>query len=121
MPKLRSLPPLVRYRATNPVRLPPKIKDPIYTSPDFRAWRAYVVARAGGRCEAVDHHGHRCSRTTPEHRMYADHILELKDGGSPFDPNNGQCLCRSHHEIKTIAARARRLSSANVTGGTQKF
>jgi signal transduction histidine kinase len=41
--------------------------------------------------------------------MYADHIIELRDGGQPFDLNNGQCLCASHHELKTMQARARRL------------
>jgi hypothetical protein len=36
--------------------------------------------------------------------VYADHIVELRDGGSLTDPSNGQCLCRSHHEIKTPKA-----------------
>jgi hypothetical protein len=107
MPKLRSLPPLVRTTNTSTVPLPPKIKAPEYTTPQYRAWRAAVVARAGARCEAVVH-GHRCTKTMPEHRMYSDHIVELKDGGSLLDINNGQCLCASHHELKTIAARTRR-------------
>ncbi len=34
---------------------------------------------------------------------------ELKDNGSLLDINNGQCLCSSHHQIKTIDARIRRL------------
>ena len=108
MPKLRSLAPLVRTTNTATVTLLPKVKAEVYTTPAYRAWRATVVGRAQGRCEAVDH-GHRCSRAQPEHRMYADHIVEIKDGGSVLDVNNGQCLCRSHHEIKTVAARSRRL------------
>jgi 5-methylcytosine-specific restriction enzyme A len=111
MPKLRSLAPLVRTFDTRTTRLPPRQKmDPVYSTPEFQAWRAHVVQRAGYRCEAIDH-GHRCSKARPEHRMYADHIVELRDGGAPFDLNNGRCLCASHHEIKTVAARARRLRS----------
>jgi hypothetical protein len=108
MPKLRSIAPAVTVLAPSPVRLPPKVKAAVYNTPEFKAWRAEVVARAGGRCEAVDAYGHRCSRAAPEHRMIADHIAELTDGGSLLDLNNGQCLCASHHELKTMAARSRR-------------
>ena len=110
MPKLRTLAPLVRTLDTRTTRLPRRQMDPVYNTPEFQAWRAQVVARAGARCEAVDH-GFRCSKAHPDHRMYADHIKELRDGGQPFDINNGQCLCASHHEIKTAATRAKRLKS----------
>ena len=105
--RLRKLAPMVRTINTNPIKPPDraaKWKDPFYNSPQFRAWRAQVVARAGGRCEAVDD-GHRCDRAQPAHRMYADHIIERKDGGSPYDLNNGQCLCAVHHERKTFQAK----------------
>jgi 5-methylcytosine-specific restriction enzyme A len=115
MPKLRSLPSLVTVRDTSTTPLAPKAKDHVYTTPQFRQWRAMVVARAGGRCEYHDHHGHRCSKAWPEHRMYADHVVEIKDGGLLFDINNGQCLCAHHHEVKTIEARRRRFFYA--TGG----
>ena len=109
MPKLRSLPSLVRTPNQLPVRLPPKQVDPIYNTPEYKAWRTYVVGRAGYRCEAkVSGFGHRCSKTMPEHRLFCDHIVELRDGGSPFDVMNGQLLCSSHHNMKTNAARARR-------------
>lgn len=107
MTRLRSLGPVVGAIDTRTTRLPPKPPkqtNPVYLTDDYRAWRADVVARAGGRCEAVDH-GHRCSRASPEHRMYADHIRELSDGGLLLDLNNGQCLCAVHHERKTFAAR----------------
>jgi 5-methylcytosine-specific restriction enzyme A len=109
MPKLRSLAPLVRALDTRTTRLPPKQKDPFYNSPEFAHWRAMVLARAGYRCEAIDQHGHRCTKIRPEHRLYADHIVEIKDGGSLLDINNGQALCSSHHESKTVAARTQRL------------
>lgn len=102
--KLRALAPLVRHINTSRVTPPPKLREPVYATPEYRAWRIEVVARAGGRCEAVEH-GRRCSKAQPEHRMYADHIVELKDGGHPFDLRNGQCLCASHHETKTVEAR----------------
>jgi len=112
MPRLRSLAPLVRTLNTSTTRLPPRQMDPVYNTPEFQAWRAQVVERAGYRCEAIDN-GHRCSKARPDHRLYADHIIELRDGGQPFDLNNGRCLCASHHEIKTIEARARRLKSSS--------
>ena len=110
MPKLKSLPPLVRTTNTSTVPLPPKVKDVVYTTPQYRVWRAQVVARAGGRCEAVDH-GHRCSRAGPDYSMYADHIIEIRDGGSVLDINNGQCLCYSHHSIKTFEVNKKRLQT----------
>jgi 5-methylcytosine-specific restriction enzyme A len=116
MVRVRQLPPLVRPIDTRTVRPPARKIDPIYSTPEFQAWRAKVVERAGYRCEAIDN-GHRCSRAVPEHRMYADHIIELRDGGQPYDVNNGQCLCASHHERKTLQARARRHKSSPLTGG----
>jgi 5-methylcytosine-specific restriction protein A len=116
MPRLRQLPPLVRPIDTRTVRPPPRkssapnFKNPIYDTPAFRRWRAQVIARAGGRCEHVDAYGNRCPKAYPKHRVYADHRTELKDGGQPCDLNNGQCLCASHHELKTHSARTQRLS-----------
>ena len=108
MPKLRSLAPRLRQIDTSTTRLPPKLVDPIYNTPEFQAWRVLVLDRAGRRCEAVDRHGHRCTNATPHCTVYADHIIELRDGGLPFDPANGQCLCAMHHTNKTIAMRHRR-------------
>ena len=108
MTKLRTLAPLVRAIDTSTTKLSRTEYTATYLTPEYRAWRAHVVQRAGGRCEAVDHHGHRCSRAWPEHRLFADHIRELSDGGSLLDPHNGQCLCASHHKRKTDEARAKR-------------
>ena len=110
MPKLRTLAPLVRTLNTSTTKLPPRRIDPVYSTPEFQRWRAHVVQRAGYRCEAIDN-GYRCSEARPDHRVYADHIIELRDGGAPFDLNNGRCLCASHHELKTMAARTKRLKS----------
>jgi 5-methylcytosine-specific restriction protein A len=87
-----------------------KRADPFYLTPEYRAWREVVIARAGRRCEAIDERtGRRCPKAEPRHRMFADHIKEVRDGGAPYDPTNGRCLCGSHHTRKTAQARADRL------------
>jgi 5-methylcytosine-specific restriction protein A len=86
---------------------PAKQADPVYQRPEHRAWRKLVIARAGGRCEWVER-GRRCDKLEPEHVMYADHVCEVKDGGALLDLANGQCLCASHHKIKTDRARLKR-------------
>jgi 5-methylcytosine-specific restriction enzyme A len=106
--RLRKLSPMVRSVDTRTVRLPPKQRDPVYNSPGFLAFRAMVLRRAGYRCEAIDQYGHRCNKGRPEYTVYADHITELSDHGSLTDPSNGQCLCASHHQVKTMAMRMRR-------------
>jgi hypothetical protein len=58
-----------------PVKPPAKVMDPIYNTPEFQAWRAQVLERAGQRCEALDDYGHRCTKAQPQHRVYADHIV----------------------------------------------
>lgn len=105
--KLRMLGPLVQARDTRTVALPPKQADPHYLRPAHKAWRTLVLRRAGYRCEAIDQ-GNRCTRAWPAYRMYADHIVEIKDGGSLTDLGNGQCLCAPHHKLKTDAVRSRR-------------
>jgi hypothetical protein len=114
MTRLRSLAPRLRSINTSAIKPPPKIKDAVYNSPEFAAWRSIVIARAGGQCEAVVD-GQRCPKAKPTDRVYADHIVELKDGGSLLDPNNGQCLCASHHEIKTADVRRYRADLGSLT------
>lgn len=90
----------------------PKRADEELLTPDHRRWRAIVIARAGRRCEWIDDNGFRCEKSEANgDRMFADHIKERRDGGAPFDPNNGRCLCGQHHTIKTNAERAARLAA----------
>ena len=98
----------VATMASPRVAPPPKVADKLYHTPQFKAWKAAVIARAGGRCEAVDPGVQRCHKAQPMHRMFADHIEEVRDGGAEFDLDNGQCLCGSHHTAKTAQARAAR-------------
>lgn len=110
MPKLRQVDPLIKARADTKVLKPkPKVADHVYRTAQYALWRGQVIARAGGRCQAIDQ-GSRCKNMEPRFRMYADHIHEIADGGDPFDVRNGQCLCAAHHTLKTTAARADRLS-----------
>ena len=83
-------------------RAMPKQAAAHYLTPEHKAWRSAVVARAGGCCQA-------CGRSGV--RLYADHVVELRDGGAPLDPSNGQALCGACHTRKTAAARAVRQGS----------
>jgi 5-methylcytosine-specific restriction endonuclease McrA len=64
-------------------------------TPLHRAWRGRVLTRAGGLCEI--RYPNRCTTTATE----ADHIVELSDGGAPYDINNGQAACTACHAHKT--------------------
>jgi 5-methylcytosine-specific restriction enzyme A len=105
---LKTLGPRVAYADLRTARLPPKQRDPLYVSEQYKHWRDLVLARAGRQCEAIDARGLRCTKSYPEHRMFADHIREIADGGAKFDVRNGQCLCGQHHTLKTITMRTQR-------------
>lgn len=99
---LRMLGTKVRPSARAKVR-PQKHGDVHYQTISHRAWASAVIARDGGRCQWPG-----CERRAPEHRVVADHIVELKDGGAPFDLANGRCLCVQHNTAKGLRARAAR-------------
>ena len=101
MSRLKALRPALSQADTRAAAPEPKAADPHYSSPEHRAWRDTVMRRAGGMCQWPG-----CGRTGV--RLFADHIVELQDGGAPTDPGNGQALCGACHARKTAAARARR-------------
>ncbi len=84
---------------TRAAKPPPKEPEPHYLTKEHRQWRAEVLRRAGYACEKCGARGV---------KLYADHIVELKDGGDPL--GHGQALCAACHTKKTIARRADRLS-----------
>ena len=98
---LRALQPRVGLASLHTAALPPKVADRFYTSPAWVALRDRVRCEADGRCQAPG-----CGRA--ERRMLVDHIVELKDGGTPLDRTNVWLLCASHHSLKTVAERAKR-------------
>jgi hypothetical protein len=93
----------VKPISTTKVQPPPKQTESIYSTPEFRAWRGRVIARANGRCQDPQHQGSHGGG-----RLYADHIKELKDGGAPFDDSNGMARCASCHTRKTVNSRLAR-------------
>jgi hypothetical protein len=105
MARIGMLAPLVPKGDGRTVAVEPKRADPHYQTAKHEAWAEQVKRNAGYRCEWVEG-GVRCSKAAPRHRMFADHKVERQDGGDPFDPANGQCLCGSHHTRKTAMARA---------------
>jgi len=107
MARLTSLPTRVKAVDTRKVHVAPKTAAPIYSTPEYQAWRTLVVGRANGRCQdPLCKYPHR-----KPSRLFADHIIELRDGGAPFDPANGMARCGSCHTRKTAAERAKRLSA----------
>lgn len=101
-PKLRAYQPRVVPTDTRRLKPPPKLPDPELNTAAWRAWRDAVIKRAGGVCQSKG-----CFRS--EKRMFADHIIERRDGGALYDIANGQCLCGSCHTTKTLQARVNRL------------
>lgn len=100
MVRLSSLKPAVRPLAAR-LRPPPKTALPFYQTPEWRRLAARIKRERGPRCEVCG----------SGHRVIADHIVELSDGGAPLDPSNVQLLCQAHHNRKTEQARARRALS----------
>ena len=103
MAKLPSIGSRVAMIDTRSAAPPPKTADPIYNTPAHKRWRDLVIALAQGRCQ-----GPGCKNTASDGRLYADHIIELRDGGAPFDHANGQALCASCHTLKTNVERDKR-------------
>jgi len=66
-----------------------------------KAWKLARIA-------ALDRDGGWCVRCNEKPAIDVDHIKEIKDGGSPFDLDNLQSLCKSCHAIKTAEETALR-------------
>lgn len=102
--RLGVMPSRVPTLDTSIAALPPKTVDPHYQTPEHREWSRKVIERAGGRCEDPECKGPHWKGQ----RLYADHKVELKDGGAPFDLANGMARCASSHTRKTARLRAER-------------
>lgn len=62
----------------------------------------------GDRCEDPTHEG---SNVPGERRVIVDHIVELRDGGAEYSPENLRLLCLSCHGRKTNRERAKRIAA----------
>jgi 5-methylcytosine-specific restriction enzyme A len=116
MPRIPMLGFLVPKGDGRTVSPGPKRADPFYHSDGHKHFRDAVLQGAGYRCEWIED-GKRCNKSAPRHRMFADHKVERRDGGDPYDPDNGECLCGSHHTIKTRRERVKRLGASGGGGG----
>jgi 5-methylcytosine-specific restriction enzyme A len=100
--------------APSRIRPPAKVVDPFYDSPEWRTLVARIISSRGRRCE-------QCGRTHDEAgqpiRVYADHIVEIKDGGPLLDPTNVQLKCGPCHGAKTQAERTKRLTTRYTRPG----
>nr|WP_314074435.1 HNH endonuclease signature motif containing protein [uncultured Roseococcus sp.] len=101
MARIPMMQPRIATLDTRTAQPAPKQRAAHYGTAEHEAWRAEVIRRAGGMCQ-----GRGCGRS--QVRLFADHIVELKDGGAPTDIRNGQALCGACHTRKTAAARAAR-------------
>lgn len=97
--KLQSLPPRLATADLRRVQPQPKQAAAHYQTPEHQAWRKTVLARANGACQ-------HCHRTNT--RLFADHVIELRDGGAALDSTNGQALCGACHSKKTAEIRQSR-------------
>lgn len=100
MTRLTLLRPTIPKLNGRSVQLPLKTASPHYLTPQHVQWSQEVRKRAGYKCEV-------CGRSAE--RMFADHVVELKDGGDPYELNNGMCVCGACHTRKTLQERAKRL------------
>lgn len=85
---------------TRSARPAPKVADRFYGTPAWRQARALAIAAHLFRCAGCGASGG---------RLYVDHIVELADGGAPYEQANLRPLCGSCHTAKTVTARAERM------------
>lgn len=52
---------------------------------------------------------------------HVDHIIEILDGGKPYDLNNTQSLCQACHNTKTALEKRKRNSSKNIFPSLNNF
>lgn len=106
MGRLRAPPSRLR-NAPGRFPQPKKERAAVYGTAAHERWRDQVLERAGHACQGRDH-----DETRPRSgvRLYADHKIEISDGGDALDVRNGQALCASCHGLKTARARSLRYS-----------
>jgi len=105
MGRLRSLPSMIKPLEPR-ISPAPKVADDLYASAEWRRFASRIKRERSGICCV-------CGSS---HRVTADHIVEVKDGGALFDPRNVQLLCQAHHNEKTAAA-AKTRAKKRMAGG----
>lgn len=95
--------------AARPVRIAPRAKKvlPFYQSPEWKALVARVIKLRGRACQDCG---------SKSGRIYADHVVELKDGGQPLEALNIRLRCATCHGAKTELRRRERAGLEVGTG-----
>ena len=104
MRRLKSLPPQVAKLDTRTAPLPPKESDPFYLSREWRALVAKIKRERGDVCEDP----HCKGPHSRGQRIYADHVVEIQDGGAKLDASNVLLRCARSHSLKTARERNKR-------------
>lgn len=90
-----------------------KLADAFYVSVGWRRFREWYIANHP-LCAECERQG----KLVPG--VIVDHVVELKDGGAPFDENNAQSLCRACHAYKTETERRKRNEKSSGTLGNNR-
>src|SRR6266403_2151771 len=78
----------------------PRSTKPTLSFYKTREWTqlvAEIIRERGRHCENIE-----CAREGILTRIFADHIIEIKDGGALLDKKNIKLLCGSCHTTKTL-------------------
>lgn len=104
---VKQLGPEVKRLDTKIAAAPSKRVDPFYATTAWRALVAAIVAKRGRVCEDphCDGRTHRAGM-----RVFADHVVELRDGGAALDEANILLRCGASHSLKTARERTRRVA-----------
>ena len=118
MKKLRTIGQKLRPDYPTKLRAAAKVADRFYSSLEWRAlveseYAKRFVSKERARCQDL-----RCEQrlATRGTRLFADHIVELRDGGNPLDPTNILFRCGSCHTRKTAEERAKRMHARPLGG-----
>ena len=103
--KLRTIGHKLKPSERVKIRQPEKRVDSFYHSQEWRALIDGIIRQRGRQCQDAQHDS---SKPRTGRRIFGDHIIELKDGGKPFDPANILLRCGSCHTKKTLIQRAER-------------
>lgn len=92
-------------------RFPNKEVASIYNDPRWRRLMGELLIERGRICQDANHaynRTHQLKNALPDSgllgRIYGDHIVELVDGGEPFDKHNILLRCAVCHGRKTANA-----------------
>lgn len=92
-------------------------RDRRYSTARWQRLRDQVIRRDGRMCSVEG-----CTSDMSLPRMtQVDHIIEVKDGGGFWDPQNLRLVCKPHHDAKTMVVAADRPSVDRRGAGGRSF